>query len=83
MYQQNNQMNQVIQGLLQMKNAGRNPQMIMQMLMQRNPNYQQAMTTLQNMSQGRNPQEFLMQLAKQNGISQENIQGIMSLFSKK
>ena len=60
----NNQMNQVIQGLLQMKNAGRNPQQVMQMLMQRNPNYQQAMTTLQNMAQGRNPQEFIMQFAK-------------------
>lgn len=79
---QSNQMNQVIQGLLQMKNAGRNPQQVMQMLMQRNPNYQQAMTTLQNMAQGRNPQEFIMQLAKQNGVTQENMQGIMSLFGK-
>lgn len=78
----NNQMNQVIQGLLQMKNAGRNPQQVMQLLMQRNPNYQQAMTTLQNMAQGRNPQEFIMQLAKQNGVTQENMQGIMSLFGK-
>lgn len=79
----NNQMNQVIQSILQMKNAGRNPQMVMQMIMQQNPNYQQTMTTLQNMAQGRNPQEFLMQLAKQNGISQENMQGIMSLFGKR
>ena len=79
----NNQMNQVIQGLLQMKNAGRNPQQVMQMLMQRNPNYQQAMTTLQNMAQGRNPQEFIMQLAKQNGVTQENMQGIMSLFGRR
>lgn len=78
----NNQMNQVIQGLLQMKNAGRNPQQVMQMLMQRNPNYQQAITTLQNMAQGRNLQEFIMQLAKQNGVTQENMQGIMSLFGK-
>lgn len=78
----NNQMNQVIQGLLQMKNAGRNPQQVMQLLVQRNPNYQQAMTTLQNMAQGRNPQEFIMQLAKQNGVTQENMQGIMSLFGK-
>ena len=79
----NNQINQVIQGLLQMKNAGRNPQQVMQMLMQRNPNYQQAMTTLQNMAQGRNPQEFIMQLAKQNGVSQENLQAIQGLFGNK
>lgn len=78
-----NQLNQVIQGILQMKNMGKNPQMIMQMLMQRNPNYKQTMNTLQNMAQGRNPQEFLMQLAKQNGISQENMQGIMSLFGRR
>lgn len=79
----NNQMNQVIQGLLQMKNAGRNPQQVMQMLMQRNPNYQQAMTTLQNMAQGRNPQEFIMQLAKQNGVTQENMQALQNMFSQK
>ena len=79
----NNQMNQVIQGLLQMKNAGRNPQQVMQMLMQRNPNYQQAMKTLQNMAQGRNPQEFIMQLAKQNGVSKENLQAIQNMFGNK
>lgn len=78
-----NQLNQVIQGILQMKNMGRNPQQIMQMLMQRNPNYQQTMTTLQNMAQGRSPQEFLMQLAKQEGVTPENIQGIMSLFGRR
>lgn len=79
----NNQMNQVIQGLLQMKNAGRNPQQVMQMLMQRNPNYQQAINTLQNMAQGRNPQEFIMQLAKQNGVTQENMQALQNMFSQK
>lgn len=76
-----NQMNQAIQSILQMKNAGRNPKQIMQMLMQQNPNIQHTMTTLQNMAQGKNPQEFLMQLAKQNGISEQNMQGIMSLFN--
>lgn len=78
-----NQLNQVIQGILQMKNAGRNPQQIIQMMIQQNPNYQQTITTLQNMAQGRSPQEFLMQLAKQNGLSQENMQGIMSLFGRR
>ena len=78
-----NQINQIVQTLLSMKNAGRNPQQIMQMLMQRNPNYQQTITTLQNMAQGRSPQEFLMQLAKQQGVTPENIQGIMSLFVKR
>ncbi len=80
---QNNQMNQAIQSILSMQKAGHNPQMVMQMLMQQNPNIRNAITTLQNMSQGRNPQEFVMQLAKQNGISQENMQGIMSLFGNK
>ena len=76
-----NQMNQAIQSILSMKNAGRNPQQIMQMLMQQNPNVRNAMTTLQNMAQGKNPQEFLMQLARQNGINEQNMQGIMSLFN--
>lgn len=77
-----NDINQVIQGIMQMKNAGKNPQMIMQMIMQRNPNYQQVMSRLQNMAQGRNPQEFIMQLAKQGGVNEQNLQALQKMFGK-
>lgn len=77
-----NDINQIIQGIMQMKNSGKNPQMIMQMLMQRNPNYQQVMSRLQNMAQGRNPQDFIMQLAKQGGVNEQNLQALQQMFGK-
>ena len=72
--------NQALQSIFQMKNAGQNPQAIMQMLMQRNPQYSQMLTQIRNMSQGRNPREFIMQLAKQNGVNEQNLAQLMQMF---
>ena len=72
--------NQALQTIFQMKNAGRNPQQIMQMLMQQNPQIQQAMVILNNMSQGRNSRDFISQLAQQNGVSADNISQIMKMI---
>ena len=72
--------NQALQSLFQMKNAGQNPQAIMQMLIQRNPQYSQMLTQIKNMSQGRNTREFVMQLAKQNGVSEQNMAQLMQMF---
>jgi hypothetical protein len=74
--------NQALQSIFQMKNAGRNPQQIMQMLIQQNPQMQQSLYVLQNMSQGKSPKEFFAQLAKQNGVNEQNMQMIMQLFGK-
>lgn len=76
----NYDVNQALQSLFQMKNAGQNPQAIMQMLMQRNPQYSQMLTQIRNMSQGKNPQEFLMQLARQNGVNEQNLAQLMQMF---
>lgn len=75
-----NDINQALQNIFAMKNAGRNPQQIMQMLIQRNPQYSQMLTQIRNMSNGRNPQEFVMQLAKQNGVNDQNLQMLTQLF---
>ena len=72
--------NQALQSIFQMKNAGRNPQQIMQMLIQRNPQYSQMLTQLQNMAQGKNPREFFAQLAKQSGVNEQNMAHIMQMF---
>lgn len=72
--------NQALQSLFQMKNAGRNPQQIMQMLIQQNPQIQQTLATLRNMSQGKNPREFLSQLARQNGVNEQNMAQLMAMF---
>lgn len=76
----NNDINSRIQAIMQLKQKGFTPQSAMQVLMQRNPNYQIAMQRLTNMAQGRNMKDFVMQLAMQNGVNQENLQAIQSLF---
>jgi hypothetical protein len=79
----NNNLNNVINQIMALKQQGKDPQAVMQMLMQRNPNYQQAMQRLQNMSQGKSMQEFVMQLARQQGVSQENLQAMQNMFGGK
>lgn len=66
----NNQLNSVLQNIAMAKKQGKNPQMLMNMMLQNNPQMQQTLTQLQNMANGRNPKEFIMQIAKQNGIDE-------------
>jgi DNA polymerase III gamma/tau subunit len=79
----NNDVNAVISQIMSFQKQGKDPQAVMQMLMQRNPNYQQAMQRVKNMSQGKTPQEFVMQLARQNGVNQENLQAMQNMFGNK
>ena len=79
----NNDVNAIISQIMALQKQGKNPQAVMQMLMQRNPNYQQAMQRLQNMAQGKNPQEFVMQLARQNGVNEQNLQAMQNMFGGK
>ena len=76
----NNDIISRIQAIMQLKRQGLTPQSAMQMLMQRNPNYQIAMQQLQNMAQGRDMKSFVMQLARQNGVNEQNLQAIQGLF---
>lgn len=73
--------NQALQSIFQMRNAGRNPQQIMQMLMQQNPQIKQAMVILKNMSQGKNSRDFISQLAQQNGVNEQNMAQIMQMLN--
>ena len=74
--------NQALQNVFQMRNAGRNPQQIMQMLMQQNPQLQQQIAMLQNMAKGKSPKEFFSQLARQNGVNEQNMAQLMQFFGK-
>lgn len=76
----NNQFNYTLQNIMLAKKQGKNPQQIMQSIMQSNPQFQQTLTQLQNMSQGRNPKEFIMQLAMQNGVDEIGMQMIAQIF---
>lgn len=72
--------NQALQSVFQMRNAGQNPQQIMQIMMQQNPQIQQRIAMLQNMAKGKSPKEFFSQLAKQNGVNEQNMAQLMQMF---
>ena len=75
-----NDINAVISQIMALKKQGKNPQAVMQMLFNQNPQYQQMETQLKNMAGGRNMNEFVMQLARQNGVTEENLKGMQELF---
>ena len=77
-----NDINSVIQNIIQLKNSGRNPQAILQMMMQSNPQMQQYMAMFKNMANGKSPQEFITQLAKQNGVNEQNMNALSQMFGK-
>lgn len=78
-----NNINQILQGILNMANAGENPQMIMQSLIQRNPRVNQALTQLKNMAGGRSMPEFIQQYAQQNGIDPNLISQMSRIMGKR
>lgn len=78
----NYDVNQALQSVLSMKNAGRNPQQILQMMMQQNPQVALLMTQFRNMSNGQNPRDFITQMARQSGVSEQNISAIQQMFTK-
>ena len=77
-----NNLNQNIDAIINMANARKNPQQIMQMLIQQNPQVKQMMTQIQNMANGRTPQEFITQLAQQNGVSQNKIDQLIQIIGR-
>ena len=77
----NNQLNSVLQNIMTAKKQGKNPQIIMQTILQQNPQMQQTLTQLKNMVGNRNPKEFIMQLAKQNGVEETTLAIIGEMFN--
>ena len=75
--------NQTLQGIINMANAGRNPQQVMQMLIQRNPQLNQALTQLKNMAGNKSMPEFIEQYAKQNGVDQNMISQLTQIMGRK
>ena len=77
-----NQLNQNIDAIINMANTNKNPQQIIQMLIQSRPEIKQMMTQIQNMAQGRTPKEFITQLARQNGVDQNRIDQLMKIIGQ-
>ena len=79
----NNNYNQILQQIIGFANSGKNPQAIMQMLLQKNPQYNQTIAQLQNMAQGRPMNEFVMQLARQKGVDNNTLQQLERIMGGK
>ena len=75
-----NGINEQISAIMSLKQRGMQPQQVMQMMFQQNPQLQQQMQTVKNMMNGKNPREFVTQLAKQNGVNEQSMQMLMQLF---
>lgn len=76
----NNQLNSTLQNIAMAKKHGKNPQMIINSILQQNPQVKQTMTQLQNMANGRSPKEFFMQMAKQNGVDETTLSMLSEMF---
>lgn len=74
--------NQAWQNVFAMKKSGKNPQVILQMLIQQNPQVAQMITQFRNMSHGQTPRDFITQMARQQGLSEQNISEIQQIFQK-
>lgn len=77
----NNNVNFNIQQIMALKQQGKTPQEVMQMLMKQNPNLQNTLTQMKNMAGNRSPKEFIMQLARQNGVEEATLGMIEGMFN--
>lgn len=77
----NPQLNQTLQYIAMAKKQGKNPQMIMNTMLQQNPQMQQQLTQLKNMVGNRSPREFIMQMAMQNGVEASTIEIINEILN--
>ena len=79
----NGDINDRISAILNLANAGRNPQELINQLIQTNPQVSGVMTQMNNMRGKMSMNDFVIQLARQNGVNEQNIQGMMRLFGIK
>lgn len=74
---------QALQNIINLANNGNNPQAVMQMLLQKNPQYQQTLNQIKTMANGMPMDKFVMQLAKQRGLDQNTLSQIERLLVKR
>ena len=75
--------NDRISNIVNMANAGKNPQELMNQLVKSNPQISQMMNQMNNMRGNMSMQDFVLQIAKQNGVSEQNIQSLVNLLGGK
>ena len=69
--------------LIQMFQQVRNPKQLFMSLMQKRPEYQQALSQVQNSSNGASYKDICMQLAQKQGIPQEQLMQMYNQLSNK
>ena len=79
----NNQSNNPIEALNTFVNNGGNPQQMLQMMLQKNPNVNKMMTQLNNMRGSQSLEEFALQAAKQKGLDIEQIKNLAQRMNAK
>lgn len=62
----NNNNNPILNTFMQYMSMGNNPNMILQNIINQNPNYRNILTQMQN--SGLSPRDYVMQYARQNNI---------------
>lgn len=72
-----------IQQIVQMMNSGVNPQVVMQQMLNNNPQAQVMVKQLQNMAGNTPPKDFAIQLLKQNGVSEQQIMDLAKKLNLK
>lgn len=75
-----NDINQQLERIIALYDSGGNPNVIMQQMLQRNPQINQLNTQVSNMKQGMSNSEFYMQLARQAGVNEKNLQGLARMM---
>ena len=84
MYNNQPNLNAIIERIVALHDSGGNPQQMMQQIMQRNMPINQMATQYNNMKQGRTDAQTLMQLAKQSGaVSEQNLQALARILGVK
>lgn len=73
--------NENLKQIMLLKQQGKNPQKVMQMLIQQNPQLQHTLTQMKNMAGNRSPKEFVMQMARQNGVEETTLGMIEDMFN--
>ena len=84
MYNNQPNLNAIIERIVALHDSGGNPQQMMQQIMQRNMPINQMATQYNNMKQGRTDAQTLMQLARQSGaVSEQNLQALARILGVK
>jgi hemoglobin-like flavoprotein len=79
----NNQTNNPIEALNTFVNNGGNPQQMLQMMLQKNPNVNKMMNQLNNMRGNQSLEQFALQAAKERGLDIEQIKNLAQRMNAK